>query len=400
MNFEPEWLHMLQHALFKELKRCKSCGKSQEKLYHCSDCMIGVYCSVQCQARDTEHPCLIGVKGRGDDLEEEGSARHGVVEERQLGDLEVFPKELLLKILEYTSVKDIGNVRSLSRALNDFVLAHPKKLPYMRVELDVDQMYAFPPGLSPFVGKLTIEHAWLLEVQDLDKLADLFPNLQYLDLDTYDGNSIDALSRLTNLQFLNLSNYDGDSIDVLSSLTKLKSLYLSYYQGDSIDVLSSLTKLKSLYLNRYRGKSINVLSRLTKLKSLKLNMYRGDSIDVLSRLINLEYLDLRQYRGDSIDALSRLINLEYLDLRQYRGDSIDALYQLTNLKTLYLDNYEGDSIDALRRLTKLELLYLNSYNGYSINALRNLTKLEYVNLYAYSDQAEVEELRTHLQIRQ
>ena len=62
MQVDPVWLHELQHFLAERKGECKVCRQSKSNLYNCKACMIGIYCSVDCQHKDISHPCLIGVK--------------------------------------------------------------------------------------------------------------------------------------------------------------------------------------------------------------------------------------------------------------------------------------------------------------------------------------------------
>ena len=141
MKFDPEWLHALQHALSKELGKCKSCGESHKKLYHCKNCMVGIYCSSQCQSLDNEHPCLIAKRGRDDEAAEGPPAQRRRPEERQFGTLAAFPRDILVLLLTYLAPNDILNVRELSRALNQLVMDHPDHLPQIPVRLTIEQMY-------------------------------------------------------------------------------------------------------------------------------------------------------------------------------------------------------------------------------------------------------------------
>ena len=69
MEIDPTWLHQLEHEYALKKRKCKTCKKSSKKLYHCKSCMKGVYCGVECQVKDTEHPCLIEGRRKAPDEE-------------------------------------------------------------------------------------------------------------------------------------------------------------------------------------------------------------------------------------------------------------------------------------------------------------------------------------------
>ena len=136
MEIDPKWLHQLEHEYALKKRKCKTCKKSSKKLYHCKSCMKGVYCGVECQVKDTEHPCLIEGRRRKAPDEEFGGDKKKAREEVQLEPqniIENLPVELYGLLFEWMDSNSVFNLTNMSVFLKKRISA--KWLKYIPITI-------------------------------------------------------------------------------------------------------------------------------------------------------------------------------------------------------------------------------------------------------------------------
>lgn len=128
-NFLDWLLPAVKHHKAKKKRHCSVCNKKNESLYHCASCLIGIYCSVECQQKDyTKHQkfCLVGppVKKKKETGEEDIIEIPREPRNDQPSQLEVFfnvvdPNILfqIITVLAQGNARDVLNVRLVSLTL-------------------------------------------------------------------------------------------------------------------------------------------------------------------------------------------------------------------------------------------------------------------------------------------
>jgi internalin A len=124
------------------------------------------------------------------------------------------------------------------------------------------------------------------------------------------------------------NTFSGNELIVLEKLTALQSLELGYNQISDIRFLEKLTQLQILDLSYNQISDIYYLANLTDLQSLDLSYNQISDIRFLERLIKLQSLDLRYNQISDISILEKLTSLQCLNLYSNQINDLKSLVPL------------------------------------------------------------------------
>jgi hypothetical protein len=117
---------------------------------------------------------------------------------------------------------------------------------------------------------------------DVAKIADTFPHLQYLNIQGNDITDISPLSTLTGLRELNIRYSKITDISPLAEITSLRRLSMPSSKLTDISPLSDLTKLESAYLRFNQITDVSSLANFVRYGGLLFLM--GNPVEDLSVL--------------------------------------------------------------------------------------------------------------------
>ncbi|MBB3839336.1 small GTP-binding protein [Runella defluvii] len=197
---------------------------------------------------------------------------------------------------------------------------------------------------------------------------------------SFKGNELVVLQKLTALQSLDLSNNQISDYSFLEKLTVLQSLDLSNNQISDIRFLEKFTALQSLDLSINQISDIRFLEKLTVLQSLDLSNNQISDIRFLEKLTALQLLNLSSNQISDIRFLEKLTALQSLYLSNNRISDIRFLEKLTALQSLYLSNNQISDYSFLEKLTALQSLDLSNNQISDYSFLEKLTALQSLDL--------------------
>jgi hypothetical protein len=175
---------------------------------------------------------------------------------------------------------------------------------------------------------------------------------------TFVGNELTILEKLSGLQSLDLSSNKISDISFLEKLMGIKSLDLSYNHISSISFIENLKDLESIDLSYNQITDVRFIENLEHLKSLDLSRNRISNYSFLKNLKHLEFLDLSGNQISNYGFLENLVSLKSLDLSRNQISNYSFLKNLRGLESLYLIGNQIKDINFLENLDGLKRLIL------------------------------------------
>jgi hypothetical protein len=422
----PTWYETLLHQHAKHHGYCKVCLNANDKLYHCGDCMVGIYCSSECQRKDSKHACLIGAKGgKKKRLKTKDDDR--LIYRESLGMLANVPRDVLQMILSYLSPKEIRDARLVARYLNQIIGPRWVQTAQWVIDPTTLNTATIPRRIAENVFNVEIYN----EIENMDSLnlydemgnaVPVFPNLRHLKVEDYISDDIEWLRNYPKLRYLEIlfnleDNISENRLNPIHSLANLETLSLS--ATVPVTFLKPLTKLKELIVNNVVQNSNDIINNIKTvhlentatfdflssmpevttlgvsssvyhvdlnpllfcrhLKSLRLSRYNNSAgIAVISRLTNLETLILPQFNKPLNGMLVNLTKLKTLSVGARAEDNLLEFATLNQLVKLNLGNYSGNTLIGIANMQNLKVLRISSYTGELryLEALPELTELD------------------------
>src|SRR3990172_7766032 len=276
--------------------------------------------------------------------------------------LEIFPLEIIHKILQNLDPKDLLTARAVCKIFR-------REIDYLIRQQWKDTKQLPPNGAIPLPGMMEF-----LETKDpnADPLT-LFRRLAKLFSDTYGIHIPQTTVPCSATEIANLKKIEK-KIEDQSLITLWDQIQLQ------LNLPAPLQTADAIRAWMNDPANAGQLNSITTVVARDLRIIPSE----IRLLTQLQVLDLASNQITVIpDALRALTQLQVLDLAGNQIKVIpDAICDLTQLRELYIAcNLIREIPDAIRALTQLQRLYLNGNKITEIpNAIRALTQLQHLSL--------------------
>ena len=180
----------------------------------------------------------------------------------------------------------------------------------------------------------------------LDKINEVYPNLQKLTLDlkntkeiNYDNIKLKEFKYIKKLNIYNIPN--NFKLSFLQNESNVEELELNFEDNEYIFNCNELfmNNIKSLKINNCKILNFDCINKLKELKSLNIeNIKEIQNENILSNINTIKYLTIRNINKiDCINILKNNLMIEELALDNIsKIENFDLIYNLNHLKTVYL----------------------------------------------------------------
>ena len=206
--------------------------------------------------------------------------RYFSIQNKTLGDLNLFRKFTSLRRLDLTSIRK-----------SETIIPKWKLILERLGILDMrDRRFL---DLSPLgeLSKLTELDMLGSQVKNIEPLASL-TNLRALGLGSTKVANLEPIKNLKKMELLDLLETQVSDLKPLQALTNLYLLILEHTQVSDIEPIKDLINLKTLYLGGTSISNFEPLKNLINLKELRLNDTGISNLEPLKELKNLEKLNI------------------------------------------------------------------------------------------------------------